>query len=75
MNNFRRSVAEVVQVVKIADSTVRKRLEEFRRTGSAGFWLSLYTLTSLLPPEKKEVSCPEILPDMAVHSLGDRLCM
>jgi transcription factor IIIB 90 kDa subunit len=35
MNHFRRSVAEVVQVVKIADSTVRKRLEEFRRTGSA----------------------------------------
>ncbi|KAA1477040.1 BRF1-domain-containing protein [Dentipellis sp. KUC8613] len=36
MNNFRRSVEEVVQVVKIADSTVRKRVEEFRRTGSAG---------------------------------------
>lgn len=35
MNNFRRSVAEIVQVVKIADSTVRKRLDEFRRTGSA----------------------------------------
>ncbi|GJE90501.1 CYCLIN and BRF1 domain-containing protein [Phanerochaete sordida] len=35
MNNFRRSVAEIVQVVKIADTTVRKRLDEFRRTGSA----------------------------------------
>lgn len=35
MNNFRRSIAEIVQVVKIADSTVRKRLEEFRKTGSA----------------------------------------
>ncbi|THH29006.1 hypothetical protein EUX98_g5187 [Antrodiella citrinella] len=35
MNNFRRSVEEIVQVVKIADSTLRKRVEEFRRTGSA----------------------------------------
>jgi transcription factor IIIB 90 kDa subunit len=36
MNNFRRSVLEVVQVVKIGDATVRKRLEEFKLTGSAG---------------------------------------
>ncbi|CAL1702951.1 unnamed protein product [Somion occarium] len=35
MNNFRRSVEEIVQVVKIADTTLRKRVEEFRRTGSA----------------------------------------
>jgi transcription factor IIIB 90 kDa subunit len=34
MNNFRRSVEEVVQVVKIADSTLRKRLEEFKGTRS-----------------------------------------
>ncbi|SCV67423.1 BQ2448_5034 [Microbotryum intermedium] len=34
MNNFRRSVAEVVQVVKIADTTLKKRLEEFRDTPS-----------------------------------------
>ncbi|OCH87175.1 BRF1-domain-containing protein [Obba rivulosa] len=34
MNNFRRSVEEVVQVVKIADTTLRKRLEEFRKTPS-----------------------------------------
>ncbi|KAH9932745.1 uncharacterized protein BXZ73DRAFT_89901 [Epithele typhae] len=34
MNNFRRSVAEVVQVVKIADTTLKKRLAEFRRTPS-----------------------------------------
>jgi transcription factor IIIB subunit 2 len=32
MNNYRRSVAEVVQVVKIADSTLKKRLEEFQQT-------------------------------------------
>ena len=35
MNNFRRSIAEIVQVVKIADTTVRKRLDEFKKTGSA----------------------------------------
>ena len=36
MNNFRRSIQEIVQVVKIADCTVRKRIEEFKQTGSAG---------------------------------------
>ncbi|KAM0787378.1 hypothetical protein ACM66B_003464 [Microbotryomycetes sp. NB124-2] len=35
MNNFRRSVAEIVQVVKIADQTLRKRLKEFRDTPSS----------------------------------------
>jgi transcription factor IIIB subunit 2 len=35
MNHFRRSLAEVVQVVKIADSTLQKRLAEFRATPSA----------------------------------------
>lgn len=34
MNHFRRSVTEVVQVVKIADVTLRKRLEEFKSTPS-----------------------------------------
>lgn len=34
MNNFRRSVEEIVQVVKIADSTIKKRLEEFKNTPS-----------------------------------------
>ncbi|KAK7036690.1 transcription factor TFIIIB subunit brf1 [Paramarasmius palmivorus] len=36
MNNFRRSVEEIVQVVKIADTTLKKRLEEFKGTASAG---------------------------------------
>ncbi|CAE6459170.1 unnamed protein product [Rhizoctonia solani] len=35
MNNFRRSIQEVVQVVKIGDETVKKRLEEFKTTPSA----------------------------------------
>lgn len=32
MNNFRRSVAEIVQVVKVADTTLKRRLDEFRDT-------------------------------------------
>ncbi|EMC92590.1 hypothetical protein BAUCODRAFT_77565 [Baudoinia panamericana UAMH 10762] len=32
MNNFRRSVREVVYVAKVADMTIAKRIEEFRRT-------------------------------------------
>lgn len=35
MNNFRRSVREVVFVVKVADLTISKRLEEFKRTRSS----------------------------------------
>lgn len=40
MNNFRRSVQEIVQVVKIADTTLKKRLDEFRRTPSGGLTLA-----------------------------------
>lgn len=35
MNNFRRSIAEIIQVVKIADITLRKRLAEFTETASS----------------------------------------
>ncbi|PWN21117.1 BRF1-domain-containing protein [Microstroma glucosiphilum] len=34
MNNFQRSMNEIVQVVKMADVTIRERLEEFKRTPS-----------------------------------------
>ncbi|KAM0752536.1 BRF1-domain-containing protein [Meredithblackwellia eburnea MCA 4105] len=40
MNNFRRSVTEIVQVVKIADVTLRKRLEEFKETASGALTVS-----------------------------------
>ncbi|KAM6499847.1 BRF1 domain containing protein [Amanita muscaria] len=40
MNNFRRSVEEIVQVVKIADTTLKKRIEEFRRTPSGQLTLA-----------------------------------
>ncbi|SAM68624.1 related to BRF1-TFIIIB subunit, 70 kD [Ustilago bromivora] len=32
MNHFRRSVSEIIQVVKIADVTLKARLEEFKKT-------------------------------------------
>ncbi|CAG8486999.1 8073_t:CDS:10 [Ambispora gerdemannii] len=34
MNNFRRSMREIIAVVKIADVTVKRRLEEFKATPS-----------------------------------------
>lgn len=34
MNNFRRSVEEIVHIVKVGDLTVRRRLEEFKTTAS-----------------------------------------
>ena len=40
MNNFRRSVKEIVQVVKIADTTLKERLEAFRVTPSGALTLS-----------------------------------
>jgi transcription factor IIIB subunit 2 len=40
MNNFRRSVEEIVQVVKIADTTLKKRLEEFKATPSGSLTLA-----------------------------------
>ncbi|EON64596.1 hypothetical protein W97_03829 [Coniosporium apollinis CBS 100218] len=36
MNNFRRTVREVVYTVKVADMTIRSRIDEFQRTQSAG---------------------------------------
>ncbi|KAG6807704.1 hypothetical protein H0H92_006654, partial [Tricholoma furcatifolium] len=40
MNNFRRSVEEIVQVVKIADTTLKKRLDEFKNTPSGNLTLA-----------------------------------
>lgn len=34
MNNYRRSIREVVYIVKVADLTIQKRLDEFRSTKS-----------------------------------------
>ncbi|KAF7784937.1 hypothetical protein Agabi119p4_1102 [Agaricus bisporus var. burnettii] len=40
MNNFRRSIEEIVQVVKIADTTLKKRLDEFKATPSGSLTLA-----------------------------------
>lgn len=42
MNNFKRTVREVVYVSKIADVTIAKRIEEFRRTKSAALTVSQF---------------------------------
>ena len=42
MNNFRRSVREVVYVVKAGDGTVMRRLEEFRRTKAGRLTVSQF---------------------------------
>ncbi|KAG8756900.1 transcription factor TFIIIB subunit brf1 [Serendipita sp. 396] len=45
MNNYRRSVQEIVQVVKIADTTIVKRLEEFSATSSAALTVGDFRVT------------------------------
>ncbi|EME41534.1 hypothetical protein DOTSEDRAFT_73820 [Dothistroma septosporum NZE10] len=47
MNNFQRSVREVVYVSKVADVTIAKRVEEFRRTKSAGLNISDFRKVAL----------------------------
>ncbi|KAF3049788.1 transcription factor TFIIIB subunit brf1 [Didymella keratinophila] len=42
MNNFRRSVREVVYVVKVADSTVNARLYEYKRTPSSALTVNQF---------------------------------
>ncbi|KAG8998481.1 transcription factor TFIIIB subunit brf1 [Tulasnella sp. JGI-2019a] len=59
MNNFRRSVQEIVQVVKIAEQTVVKRLEEFKGTGSSGLTVSEFRDDDKWLPEAEEA--PPIL--------------
>lgn len=45
MNNYRRSIQEIVQVVKIADTTIIKRLEEFSATSSANLTVGDFRTT------------------------------
>jgi transcription factor IIIB subunit 2 len=45
MNNYRRSIQEIVQVVKIADTTIIKRLEEFSATTSANLTIGDFRTT------------------------------
>ncbi|KAJ1995394.1 transcription factor TFIIIB subunit brf1 [Coemansia sp. RSA 1358] len=54
MHNFRRTQREIIRVVKIADTTLRRRLEEFRTTPSGGLTVadfrSLWLEQSVDPP-------------------------
>ncbi|CAG7854717.1 Transcription factor IIIB 60 kDa subunit Short=TFIIIB; AltName: Full=B-related factor 1; Short=BRF-1; AltName: Full=TFIIB-related factor [Serendipita indica DSM 11827] len=45
MNNYRRSIQEIMQVVKIADTTIIKRLEEFSATASANLTVGDFRVT------------------------------
>jgi transcription factor IIIB subunit 2 len=42
MNNFRRTIREVVYVVKVADSTITSRLYEYKRTQSAALTVNQF---------------------------------
>lgn len=45
MNNYRRTIQEIVQVCKIADTTILKRLEEFSSTASANLTVGDFRVT------------------------------
>lgn len=61
MNNFRRTVREVVYVAKIADATIAKRVEEFRRTKSAALTVDQFrTFGARL---KEQADPPSLLND------------
>lgn len=48
MNNFRRSIEEIVQVVKIADVTLKKRLSEFSQTASSSLTITDFRTVDLM---------------------------
>ncbi len=58
MNNFRRSVAEIVQVAKVADATLKKRLDEFAKLPAAS--LSIQEFRAVAEKEQVEVPGREI---------------
>lgn len=47
MNNFRRSKSEIVQVAKIAEETLQRRLDEFGQTSAATLTVADFRLTDL----------------------------
>lgn len=85
MNNFRRSVAEIIQVVKIADITLRKRLDEFKRTPSSkltiddfrSIWLEeemeppAFYLARMPKKSKKSISAAKRLKGESGHDEED----
>ena len=59
MNNFRRSVAEIVQVVKVADITLKRRLDEFRQTPLANY--SIERFREMFDRDEIETALPPIV--------------
>lgn len=47
MNNFRRSKLEIVQLAKIAEETIQRRLDEFRSTKSSTLTVKDFRVTNL----------------------------
>ncbi|KAI9678775.1 MAG: transcription factor TFIIIB subunit brf1 [Caeruleum heppii] len=47
MNNFRRSVREVVYIVKVTDATITQRLEEFKVTPSSALTVDQFRIIDL----------------------------
>ncbi|KAL8804327.1 MAG: hypothetical protein Q9182_002609 [Xanthomendoza sp. 2 TL-2023] len=54
MNNFRRTVREVVYIVKVAEVTVSKRLDEFKSTESSGLTVAQFRDPDLSPPPEAD---------------------
>lgn len=51
MNNFRRTINEVVFVVKVTQATIQKRLDEFKLTPSASMSIDDFQNNELLPSQ------------------------
>lgn len=66
MSNFRRSVREVVHVVKVTDITIVKRVHEFRRSAAAALTVAQFRE---MGPLLKETNDPPVLYESQVKKL------
>lgn len=79
MNNFRRSVREIVYIVKVADLTIHKRLAEFKQTKSGdltiqefrSMWLTEEHSPPSFGPKKKRRRVREVDDDGEVIMEGE----
>ncbi len=72
MNNFRRSVAEIVQVVKVADGTLKKRLDEFRRLPAAQLSIEAFRASGDAEHLQVEGAEQPLPPSSAVNQAKER---
>jgi transcription factor IIIB subunit 2 len=66
MNNFRRSVREVVWVVKVTDITIVKRVHEFRRSAAAALTVAQFREYG---PRLKDSNDPPVLFESEVRKM------